>query len=301
MDKTVHLRSFVCYPSLMSSHPFRCCVSMHDVCLPSTGTGRVNKASNLHIHDAIADKIENQDQSNKRCIHLITLRCDQMFFSEIMKEDFDIMGCISSRVKHLVQLHCKIGMPRYDQQALVLEGQMLIKYVIMNAIALRKILKKYDKVHNSVCGVNFRSKLQAEHLEILHSPWLIELVAFYMNFSESNEIICYELCSYFSCDLSVIISKLVLKLVLPDYVVLEYSLTCVVCLAQLSVTPRKEGRLKVTGVSWKLSDSMSLPRLKGIITNLPSTVYTGNLERLSLELRNSLKINMPGKTTRHDF
>nr|KAJ0185575.1 hypothetical protein LSAT_V11C900464340 [Lactuca sativa] len=166
--------------------------------------------------------------------------CDRMFFSEIMKEDFDIMGCISSRVRHLGQLNCKTRMLRQllhlfqcfknDQQALVLEGQMLIKYVIMNAIALRKILKKYDKVHNSVSGVNFRSKLQAEHLEILQSPWLIELVAFYMNFSESNENICYELCSYFSCDLSVIISKLVLKLVLPDYVVLEYSLTCALCL-----------------------------------------------------------------------
>ncbi|CAH1442838.1 unnamed protein product [Lactuca virosa] len=130
-----------------------------------------------------------------------------MFFSKIMKEASDIMGCISSRVRHLVQLHCN-----------TVEGQMLIKYVIMNAIALRKILKKYDKVHNSVSGMNFRSKLQDEHLEILQSPWLIELVAFYMNFSESNEMICYELCSSFSYDLSVIISEPVLKLVLPDYV-----------------------------------------------------------------------------------
>lgn len=96
-------------------------------------------------------------------------------------------------------------------------------------------------------------------------------------------------------------------------------------LAQLSVTPRKEGRLKVTGVSWKLSDSMvgfytfqpdlikkriakgrrkanqntnkleflvikSVPRLEGIINNLPSTVYVGNLQRLSLELRNTSDI-----------
>ncbi|CAI9294475.1 unnamed protein product [Lactuca saligna] len=125
------------------------------------------------------------------------------------------MGCISSRVRHLGQLNCKTRMPRQllhlfqcfknDQQAL-------------------------DKAQNSVSGMNFRSKLQAEHLEILQSPWLIELVALYMNFSESNEMICYELCSYFSCDLNVIISKLVLKLVLPGYVVLEYSLTCALCL-----------------------------------------------------------------------
>ncbi|KAJ9554786.1 hypothetical protein OSB04_009400 [Centaurea solstitialis] len=94
---------------------------------------------------------------------------------------------------------------------------------------------------------------------------------------------------------------------------------------QLTVTPRKEGRLNVTGVSWKLSDSMvgfytfesdmikkripkgrrnakqqtnkleflvikSVPRLEGSINNLPSTVYAGNLQRLSLELRNSSEI-----------
>ncbi|KVH90571.1 hypothetical protein Ccrd_007407 [Cynara cardunculus var. scolymus] len=116
---------------------------------------------------------------------------------------------------------------------------------------------------------------------------------------------------------------------------------------QLTVIPRKEGRLKVTGVSWKLSDLMvgfytfesdmvkkriskgrrkakqhtdkleflvikvlafslfelelhsfispffvgeSLPRLEGFINNLPSTVYAGNLQHLSLELRNSSEI-----------
>ncbi|KAI3823375.1 hypothetical protein L1987_04810 [Smallanthus sonchifolius] len=95
--------------------------------------------------------------------------------------------------------------------------------------------------------------------------------------------------------------------------------------AQLSVIPRKEGILRVTGVRWKLSDSMvgfytfdsdfitkriskqkrkakqntnkldflvikSLPRLEGVINNLPSTVYAGNLQPLSLELRNSSEI-----------
>ncbi|KAK9072718.1 hypothetical protein SSX86_009153 [Deinandra increscens subsp. villosa] len=97
--------------------------------------------------------------------------------------------------------------------------------------------------------------------------------------------------------------------------------------AQLSVIPRKEGLLRVTGVSWKLSDSMigfytfdadlikkkiskqkrkakqdankleflvikSLPRLEGVIHNLPETVYAGNLHRLSLELRNSSEISV---------
>jgi len=36
-----------------------------------------------------------------------------------------------------------------DQQILIQEGRMLLDYVTMNAIAIRKILKKYDKVSKS--------------------------------------------------------------------------------------------------------------------------------------------------------
>ncbi|KVH90901.1 hypothetical protein Ccrd_007067 [Cynara cardunculus var. scolymus] len=78
-SKIGYLRSFVCYPSLPSSDPFRCCVSVHEMCLPSIG--KINKGSSLYIHDALkqsvenskVDKIENQDRSNMRCIHLVTL------------------------------------------------------------------------------------------------------------------------------------------------------------------------------------------------------------------------------------
>lgn len=82
--------------------------------------------------------------------------CDQKFFSELMKEASQIAGCFSSRVRHLLHLHVAAGMQRYvmrlrhcfknDQQAMVLEGWMLIEYATMNALAIRKILKKYDKV-----------------------------------------------------------------------------------------------------------------------------------------------------------
>lgn len=85
-----------------------------------------------------------------------SLVCDQMFFSELMKEASDIAGCFSSRARHLLHLHVATGMQRYvlrlrqcfryDQKALVEEGRMLIEYITMNAIAIRKILKKYDKV-----------------------------------------------------------------------------------------------------------------------------------------------------------
>ncbi|KAL8247369.1 hypothetical protein R6Q59_008585 [Mikania micrantha] len=174
------------------------------------------------------------------CRYQSCQRCDQMFFSEIMKEASDIACCFSSRVRHLVHLHCTTGIQRCllhlfqcfknDEQKLAQEGRMLIGYIIMNAIAIKKILKKYDKVHKSASGMNFKSKLQAEHLEISHSPWLIELMAFYMNFNELNHIIDYKLCIPFSCDLTIADSETVLRLVLPGYANLEYNLTCAICL-----------------------------------------------------------------------
>lgn len=79
-----------------------------------------------------------------------------MFFEELMKEASDIAGCFRSRVRHLLHLHVATGMQRYmmslrncftdEKQALLQEGQFLIQYITMNAIAIRKILKKYDKV-----------------------------------------------------------------------------------------------------------------------------------------------------------
>ena len=79
-----------------------------------------------------------------------------MFFTELMREATDIAGCFSSRVRHILHLHVATGMQRYvlrlrqcfknDQQAMEQEGRMLIEYITMNAIAIRKILKKYDKV-----------------------------------------------------------------------------------------------------------------------------------------------------------
>uniref|UniRef100_A0A6N2NKS7 RING-type E3 ubiquitin transferase n=1 Tax=Salix viminalis TaxID=40686 RepID=A0A6N2NKS7_SALVM len=95
-----------------------------------------------------------------------------------MREASDIAGCFSSRVRHLLHLHvareCKKNRLRQcftnDQQNMVEEGRMLIEYVTMNAIAIRKILKKYDKVHCSINGKNFKSKMRSEHIELLQSP-----------------------------------------------------------------------------------------------------------------------------------
>ncbi|KAM7261915.1 hypothetical protein ACFE04_020992 [Oxalis oulophora] len=56
-SKIGHLRSFVCYPSLPSSDPFRCCISVEMISLPSSG--RPKKTSSVHMKN--------------RVIHLLTL------------------------------------------------------------------------------------------------------------------------------------------------------------------------------------------------------------------------------------
>lgn len=77
-------------------------------------------------------------------------------------------------------------------------------------------------------GRNFKSKMRSERLEILQSPWLIELGALYMNFNESNGGKSNVIFSQFSCNLSDTGSIMNLKF--PDSVKLEYDLTCPICL-----------------------------------------------------------------------
>ncbi|XP_022935595.1 probable E3 ubiquitin-protein ligase BAH1-like isoform X2 [Cucurbita moschata] len=171
--------------------------------------------------------------------------CDQLFFSELMREALDIAGCFSTRVRHLLHLHVAGGIERYmarlvhcfktDQTTMIQEGRMLIEYVTMNAIAIRKILKKYDKVHSSVNGKNFKLKMRAEHIELLQSPWLIELGAFCLNFKRSGHGDSpSEFSTHFSFDVDVDVDDTPkMTLMLPDSMKLEYDLTCPICLDTL--------------------------------------------------------------------
>ncbi|XP_010555845.1 PREDICTED: probable E3 ubiquitin-protein ligase BAH1-like [Tarenaya hassleriana] len=169
--------------------------------------------------------------------------CDEMFFSELMKEASDIAGCFRSRVRHILHLHIATGMQRYmlcfrrcfadHTHTLLEEGQILIHYITMNAIAIRKILKKYDKVHSSENGRNFKTKMRAERIELLHSPWLIELGAFYLNCGLDSVENVNSSCGRVSCDLTT--DRPVMKLTLPNpnSVELEFDLTCAICLEKV--------------------------------------------------------------------
>ncbi|KAI4310638.1 hypothetical protein MLD38_035602 [Melastoma candidum] len=166
--------------------------------------------------------------------------CDQLFFTELMKEASDVSGCFGKRVRHLLNHHIGSRMHRYklrllhcftdDQYVLLQRGRILMEYITMNAIAIRKILKKYDKVHGSESGKNFRSRLRAEHIELLQSPWLMELGAFYLNLDGANTVEdeSDESFSRFSFHFNA--AQPVIRMSLPDSMELEYDLTCAICL-----------------------------------------------------------------------
>ncbi|KAF2580964.1 hypothetical protein F2Q68_00001659 [Brassica cretica] len=174
---------------------------------------------------------------NEQTIHMIG--CDEMFFAELMKEVSDIAGFFKSRVRHLLHIHVATGMQRYmmrlrrcfadEKQALVEEGQILIQYITMNAIAIRKILKKYDKVHGSDNGKNFKLKMRAERIELLHSPWLIELGAFYLNSGLDKVGNFKNSFGRVSCE-NLNEDQSMMKLTLPNTTELEFDLTCAICL-----------------------------------------------------------------------
>lgn len=199
---------------------------------------RCRTCKSLHRPCDAGQGEEEADGSLQLCRCEACPVCDEMFFSELMKEASEIAGCFNSRVRHLLHLLVATGIQRYiqcfspcfkgHQQLLLEEGRMLMEYVTMNAIAIRKILKKYDKVHGSVNGEHFRSKMRAEHIELLQSPWLIELGAFYLNSRGLDAEECAECSTQFSFHFDETKSALIMSL--AGSIKLEYDLTCAICL-----------------------------------------------------------------------
>jgi len=68
-----------------------------------------------------------------------------------------VVGVFNKRAQKLLELHLSSGVRKYfiwfkdklrgNHVALIQEGKDLVTYAIINAIAMRKILKKYDKVY----------------------------------------------------------------------------------------------------------------------------------------------------------
>ncbi|KAH7676647.1 Vanadium/alternative nitrogenase delta subunit protein [Dioscorea alata] len=167
--------------------------------------------------------------------------CDGTFFPSLLKEMSVVVGCFNKRAQKLVELHLASGFQKYfkwfgnksrrDHGMLMQQGKDLVTYAIINAIAMRKILKKYDKIHYSKQGQEFRSKAQSMHIEILQSPWLCELMAFYINLRASKKINNVALPGLFGdCSLKFNDEKPILSCGLFDSVKLDTDLTCAICL-----------------------------------------------------------------------
>lgn len=72
--------------------------------------------------------------------------------------------------------------------------------------------------------------MRAERIELLQSPLLIELAAFYLSFNGDKKGEFNEISSQFSCDFDA--TPPVMTLRLPHFINLEYDLTCAVCLVR---------------------------------------------------------------------
>ncbi|KAJ8467546.1 hypothetical protein OPV22_030098 [Ensete ventricosum] len=109
------------------------------------------------------------DETSSRCrFNPAPLVCDGTFFPSLLKEMSAVVVCFNQRSQKLLKLHLASGFWKFilwlrgkspnNDGSLTQEGKDLVAYAIINSIAMRKILKKYDKVHYSKQGQAFRSK-----------------------------------------------------------------------------------------------------------------------------------------------
>ncbi|WCJ39738.1 SPX (SYG1/Pho81/XPR1) domain-containing protein [Euphorbia peplus] len=163
----------------------------------------------------------------------------------------EVVGCFNKRAKKLVELHRPSSFQKYfmwfrnkgNYDALMQEAKDLVTYALIHAIAVRKILKKYNKVVYSFRGQALRSQTHNIQIDILQSPWLRELMAFHINLreetvkSKTKELSKTQSVSM-SQDCSLIFDdehKPSLSWDLFDYLKLDIDLTCSICLVSLSL------------------------------------------------------------------
>ncbi|KAL2507644.1 E3 ubiquitin-protein ligase [Forsythia ovata] len=212
--------------------------------LPGVGFKKLKKIlkrcrKQVHSHGVLHGDGVPHDTST--CPHHCPV-CDGTFFPSLCKEMSEVVGSFNERAKRLLELHLASGFHKCfiwlkgkshgNHAALIQEGRDLVTYALINAIAMRKILKKYDKIHYSKQGQAFRSQAQSMHIEILQSPWLCELMAFHINLRETNSNsnskkapALFEGCSLIFND-----GKPSLSCELFDSIKIDIDLTCSICL-----------------------------------------------------------------------
>ncbi|KAE8009494.1 hypothetical protein FH972_005928 [Carpinus fangiana] len=204
--------------------------------LPGLGFKKLKKIlkkcrSDFHSNNAIDGHHDTQT-----CPHHCPV-CDGTFFPTLLKEMSAVVGCFNNHAQKLLELHLASGFRKCfiwfkaklqnNHVTLIQEGKDLVTYALINAVAIRKILKKYDKVHYSNQGQAFKSQAQSKHIEILQSPWLCELMAFHINLRESKvKSVLLEGCNL-TCNDD---GQPSLTCELFDSVKVNIDLTCSICL-----------------------------------------------------------------------
>ncbi|KAL5560294.1 hypothetical protein UlMin_036505 [Ulmus minor] len=152
---------------------------------------------NCEMRNQISRDNDGSSSVSHNCLHHCP-ECDEIFLPNLLKDVFEVVNFFNKSAQKLLECHFASGFHKYllfiksklqgkSLVNLIKEGNDLVTYATVNAVAVRKILKKYDKVHCSVKGQNFRLEAQAKHLELLKSPWLFELMAFHINLRENKE------------------------------------------------------------------------------------------------------------------
>ncbi|KAL3531458.1 hypothetical protein ACH5RR_010780 [Cinchona calisaya] len=187
----------------------------------------------------VLDHHNNGDDESFSCPHSCPV-CDGTFFPSLLKEMSEVVGFFNEHAQRLLELHLASGFRKCfiwfkdklqgNHVALIQEGKDLVTYALINAIAMRKILKKYDKIHYSKQGQVFKSQAHSMNIEILQSPWLCELVALHIKLRETKGSTRKALALFKGCSLIFKDGKPSLSCELFDSVKLEIDLTCSICL-----------------------------------------------------------------------
>ncbi|KAK1315546.1 putative E3 ubiquitin-protein ligase BAH1-like 1 [Acorus calamus] len=197
---------------------------------------RCRRELQSHDHEEVGGRLDGSSTCPDHCPV-----CDGTFFPSLLKEMSAITGCFNERAQKLLELHLASGVRKYilwfkskirsnNHSSLIQEGRDLVTYAIINSIAIRKILKKYDKIHYSKQGQAFKSQAQSMHIELLKSPWLCELLAFYINLRE-NKVETRAIPGLFEeCSFGLDCGKPTLSCSLLDSLKLDIDLTCSICL-----------------------------------------------------------------------
>ncbi|KAG0495719.1 hypothetical protein HPP92_000383 [Vanilla planifolia] len=186
-----------------------------------------------------ADSIGDDLAADGKCPNQCPV-CDGTFFPALVEEMSAVVGCFHKRAQKLLELNLASGFMKYvilfrrkmlgDHEALMQEGKDLVTYAIINAVAVRKILKKYDKIHYLKQGRAFKSEAHSLRIEILQSPWLCELMAFYINVKQIDASRGHMAGFLGDCHLKLDDDKPILSCCLLDSMSLDISLTCSICL-----------------------------------------------------------------------